>query len=122
MFQRSASREPLHGANHGLGDVAQDRVLVGAAGPGFALPQVHFRTKIELPGNGGTGLLAHEAVERAAEFALIGLGKPPIEHVRHHKAQHPIAEKFKALIVRLPRTAMRQCALIQRDILGWLRK
>ena len=74
------------------------RFLLGAAGAGLALAEVELGAEVELAGDGGAGLLAHQGVERAAELALVGLGQPAVEHVGDDEAEHAVAEEFEALV------------------------
>ena len=101
FHERESGAEPavdIDGADHRFRDVAQNGVLVGATGARFAVAEVELGAEVQLAGDGGAGLLAHEGVESAAEVALVGAREFPVDHVGDDQAEHPVAEELQPLI------------------------
>ena len=112
----------IHSANYSLHDIAQHIIALLRSIITGLLAKTDKWGKANLPRDVCAGYARHKCVQAMGQATFGFILIPMIEHVSDDQSQDAIAEKFKPLIVRLPRTAMRQCALIQRDILGWLRK
>ena len=88
--------------DHRLHRVTQKRGFAPPAGKLFRPAQFQRRANIEVLGNLGAGFLAHQRVEPRCKLAFgrvwVGLQK----RLGYCKAQHPVAQEFKALVVFAP--------------------
>ena len=79
-------------------DIGEDRRLAGTAGLRFAAAEPHMRSGAPGGSDFGAAFLAHEIGEPARQFPLARRRESRIEHLRHHEAEHPVAEEFEPLI------------------------
>jgi hypothetical protein len=86
------------GADHRFADIAQHRVAQPRSGSRADRSELDGLIQSERFRNIGAGLTPHQISESFGQFALVGLRKCPIEHVRDDQTEHMIAEKFEPLI------------------------
>ena len=108
-----------HRADQGLAGVAEDGLLVPAAGLGLAGREPQGLGRAQPLGHQRADVAADQGVQAAGELALAGVGEAVQEVARHDQAEHPIAQKLQLLVVLdrlgpMPDARMRQGALQQR--------
>src|SRR3546814_11138921 len=62
--------------------------------------------QLDLPRHDGADGTRHQGVQPPRQLALGLCREALIEPARHHKAQHPVAQKLQPLIVRLAMAGM----------------
>src|SRR5690606_21418353 len=82
--------------------VAQDRVLVGAAGRGLAAAQEDELPQAQLAGDGREGALRHGRRADLRELTLGEVGVVAVEAVGDDNAEHRVPEELEALVGRQP--------------------
>ena len=97
------SARSLHAAvkiqrgNDGLHRIGQDGGALAPAGVLLAPAQAHIAAQAELGGHGVQALLADEARAQAGHPPFRHVGEAPVERIRHHHAQHGVAQKLQPL-------------------------
>jgi hypothetical protein len=98
-----------NGANHRLERVRENRATVPAPTAAFPAAQAQLRTEVQLARHVRQRAALDQGHAQAAKLALIRFGKTPEQGIRTDDvAEHRIAEKLQALVVRLAHAAVRQ--------------
>ena len=75
-----------------------------------------MRRRADLARHLGADLPGHQRIEAARQLALGLAGKALVQPLGDRQPQHPVAQKLEPLVIGRALTAMRQRALIPREI------
>ncbi len=88
----------IHGAQHGLERVGQDRRFGRAAGGGLALAELDEGAEPDVVRRVGQCLTVHDALAQVGEATFRHIGEAVKSDVGDRPPEHGIAEKLEALV------------------------